>query len=364
MASQRKLLISAFGIHVGGGLVLFRSLLQASQSISRKVAIDARIPAETFTQATEYGIELEPVPRSFVARMRAALRIGREAGDGDTVLCFNSLPPLARSRGRVIVYVHAPHFFGAHVGIKYAPMVAVRLIVERFWFWYGSRYVDEFWVQTPTMAELLRAKLPVATVKVFPLVDEQLADLLACRQETPPEEGGGRDYSEYEFFYPADAVGHKNHVQLLRAWRILDQAGHRPRLILTLNPEELGEIHRLAGLHLGELTQVVNIGRQARVAVLNRLRESSALIFPSLAETFGLPMLEATSLGVPIVAGELDFVRDVCSPQESFDPTSARSIANAVMRFVDGKDRKLVRTYSPDEFIKLLSGSGDAHPGA
>jgi len=63
--------------------------------------------------------------------------------------------------------------------------------------------------------------------------------------------------------------------------------------------------------------------------------ESGAMIFASLTESFGLPLIEATRLGLPIVAPELDYVRDVCLPAQTFDPSSALSIARAVRRFLD-----------------------------
>lgn len=66
-----------------------------------------------------------------------------------------------------------------------------------------------------------------------------------------------------------------------------------------------------------------------------------ALIFPSFAESFGLPLLKAQSVGLPILAPELDYVRDVCEPVETFDPQSARSIARAVSRFVGQRDDRV-----------------------
>ena len=66
---------------------------------------------------------------------------------------------------------------------------------------------------------------------------------------------------------------------------------------------------------------------------MSHYKVSGALIFPSLRESFGLPLVEATKLKVPILASELDFVYDVCQPAETFDPKSPRSIARAVKRF-------------------------------
>lgn len=65
------------------------------------------------------------------------------------------------------------------------------------------------------------------------------------------------------------------------------------------------------------------------------------MIFPLLAETFCLPMLEAKAIGLPIIASGRDFVRDVCTPTETFEPTSPRSIAAAVERFMDVNDSRL-----------------------
>jgi glycosyltransferase involved in cell wall biosynthesis len=78
---------------------------------------------------------------------------------------------------------------------------------------------------------------------------------------------------------------------------------------------------------------------------------SSALIFPSLSESFGLPLIEASSLGLPILAGEVDFVRDVCKPAHTFDPTSPVSIERAVLRFI-GQEELPQQTASAADFLR------------
>ena len=66
--------------------------------------------------------------------------------------------------------------------------------------------------------------------------------------------------------------------------------------------------------------------------ILTRFAAGASLIFPSRSETLGLPLLEATAAAADILVSELDYARDVCNPTETFDPTSARSIADAVRR--------------------------------
>jgi glycosyltransferase involved in cell wall biosynthesis len=66
-----------------------------------------------------------------------------------------------------------------------------------------------------------------------------------------------------------------------------------------------------------------------------------ALIYPSKFESFGLPLIEAEQSGLPILAPELDYVRDVVIPEQTFDSGSATSIARAVKRFMGLKEPAL-----------------------
>jgi glycosyltransferase involved in cell wall biosynthesis len=251
-----------------------------------------------------------------------------QANAGDVLFCFNSLPPLSRPHCRVINYVHAPHFAGLHRGIRYSRITTLRMAVERLWFRLGVRNCDDVWVQTPTMAAAIRAVHPGVKVTVVPFLDVDMPAVLPAPDGTSPTPA-----AQYTFFYPADQVGHKNHINLLAAWILLRKEGLGPRLELTLTDSELE--HCLSRVdELGLPLSVVALGRLPRAGVLERMRASSALLFPSLAETLGIPLLEASALGVPLLAAERDFVRDVCAPVETFDPTSPRSIADAVRRFM------------------------------
>ncbi|MBK8524694.1 MAG: glycosyltransferase [Betaproteobacteria bacterium] len=85
--------------------------------------------------------------------------------------------------------------------------------------------------------------------------------------------------------------------------------------------------------------KIRNLGHLSACDITTLYAESGALIYPSLFESYGLPLLEATSFGLPIIASELDYVRDVSDPVFSFDPTSAVSIARSVKRYLGRKDR-------------------------
>ena len=57
---------------------------------------------------------------------------------------------------------------------------------------------------------------------------------------------------------------------------------------------------------------------------------------------------------VPIIASELDFVRDILDPSESFDPNSSKSISRAVKRFLALDDEK-AEILDPKKFLENIT---------
>ena len=128
-----------------------------------------------------------------------------------------------------------------------------------------------------------------------------------------------------DFAYIATEDAHKNHDRLIDAWVLLAEKDIFPSLVLTVGPENEKLLGRIAHLSSTSNIRIDNLGRLPREQVLDLYKRSRALIFPSTSESFGLP----------IVASELDYVRDLVNPVETFDAESAVSISRAVRRFLE-----------------------------
>lgn len=88
---------------------------------------------------------------------------------------------------------------------------------------------------------------------------------------------------------------------------------------------------------------VVFLGPLARPQVAAALRAADALVMPSLVETVGLPMVEALSLGTPVVAADRPYAREFCrTAAVYFDPHDAAALCTAIDRLA-GRDRSAVR---------------------
>jgi alpha-1,3-rhamnosyl/mannosyltransferase len=101
------------------------------------------------------------------------------------------------------------------------------------------------------------------------------------------------------FVYPAITYAHKNHRTLIEAFAPVARAHPGVRLVLTGGSGPLeGELHGLIA-RLGLDDDVVRTGRIERTHLDTMLALARALVFPSIYEGFGLPVIEALRVGCP-----------------------------------------------------------------
>ncbi|MDD5226632.1 MAG: glycosyltransferase, partial [Candidatus Omnitrophica bacterium] len=129
----------------------------------------------------------------------------------------------------------------------------------------------------------------------------------------------------------------------IEAWCLLAGEGLFPSLRLTLEKEHFPELcswieQRTAQCKL----KVENTGNLSHGQVKQLYDQAGALIYPSTFESFGLPLIEARQAGLPVLASELDYVRDAVDPEQTFDSGSALSIARAVKRFLKVEEQPLL----------------------
>lgn len=105
----------------------------------------------------------------------------------------------------------------------------------------------------------------------------------------------------------------KNLLALINLWRAMIEAGERPpKLVVVggrgwLNDETAAALDRSRALK-GCVAEVAGLGD---VALRTLLRHARGLLATSFAEGYGLPVVEALELGVPVIAADLPIFREV-----------------------------------------------------
>ena len=123
----------------------------------------------------------------------------------------------------------------------------------------------------------------------------------------------------YNFIYPATPFAFKEHASLAYAMKELYRqnptVAEKIRVHFTLSRGEVVEMDKYI-VENGLEQNFVYHGRIPHHQLLSMVKSSNGLLFPSMIETLGLPLLEAASLGVPVIANDLEYVHEVLNGYE------------------------------------------------
>lgn len=351
MSSHPAVVLHAPNIHTGGGFMLLQALVAALPSDAKLSALlDVRVQGR---MVLPDGAKVTWVNPTVVSRLKAEFHLRATAKVTDVILCFHGLPPLLPNRAKVIVFLQNRLYLAQKLPPGFGLKTRVRLTFERFMSRVFRHRATEYIVQTPSMQRAVLqwygapdSVQPV--VRVLPFVDTL---------HTAPD--GNPSAADWDFVYVADGEAHKNHRTLLAAWQLLARDGLHPSLALTLSPRDIALKREIVALsHLAAL-RIKDLGQMPHEQVLALYAKARAMIFPSTSESFGLPLVEAMHAGLPILASELDYVRDVCRPVQTFDPASPVSIARAVKRFLAVSEPVLPLNSAHDFWRELLSAGSE-----
>jgi glycosyltransferase involved in cell wall biosynthesis len=77
-------------------------------------------------------------------------------------------------------------------------------------------------------------------------------------------------------------------------------------------------------------------------AYLDLIRNARALINTSIYEGFGMPNLEAMSMGVPVICSDIEVFREVCGKCAQYiDPLNPQAIVTELKRFAEHEDQEV-----------------------
>jgi glycosyltransferase involved in cell wall biosynthesis len=181
---------------------------------------------------------------------------------------------------------------------------------------------------------LQKSSLPPDRVTTIPIQ-------LGKRLHPPGREAIRKALDKYDlqendfFFYPANYWPHKNHPMLFTALGIL--RSRRPDIPLQLVccgalEEERLTLQRCAR-RLGLGSRIRLFGFLPEEEFSSLFSSCRALIFPSLYEGFGMPLVEAMDMGKPVLCSRGTSLPEVAGEAAFyFDPRKPDSIAEAMER--------------------------------
>jgi len=156
-------------------------------------------------------------------------------------------------------------------------------------------------------------------------------------------------FLSYELFYPATPNGsYKNHELLIRMLYELKKEnyefGNKIKIIFTFEPNtnKLSKYYYKLAIRLGINDNIKWTGYLNRELMLQSYLNCDAVIFPSKLETFGLPLIEAASLGKKIFALNKPYAEDVLKGYDGYEVIENDPVVWA---------KKIVEFYSSNQIV-------------
>ncbi len=309
-AAALPIRIGATNVTGLGAVQLAQSLLPAFDRLG-DVAVEALYlpdrgalaewsPAASATRTTIYR---RRVPQSLSRVLECMIPQHVYAGT-TPLLTLGDLP--IRTAARQVVLVQTPHL------TKHGSSAA-KYRIARALFRANLCFAAAIVVQTEAMRAAMCATYALDPARLHVIAQPPPDWLTATRLQRNGRIGTTPTLS---LFYPAADYPHKNH-RLLAAIRPHDWDRLDARLTLTIDPSNSPN---------PALRGVDCVGRLSPDGVIAAYAQADALLFLSLSESYGFPLVEAMWARLPIVCPDLPYARTLCGDEALYfaphDPAS------------------------------------------
>jgi glycosyltransferase involved in cell wall biosynthesis len=141
-------------------------------------------------------------------------------------------------------------------------------------------------------------------------------------------------------FYPANTYPHKNHVRLLNAFRKIHEQGDNELQLVLTGASQWGESAvASAATDLIAADRVVKLGHIPFEHLPILYQHAEFMVFPSLYEGFGIPLLEAMQSECPVLTTRCGSIPEVAGDAALFvDGEDESSIAAGILRLHQDAD--------------------------
>jgi glycosyltransferase involved in cell wall biosynthesis len=136
------------------------------------------------------------------------------------------------------------------------------------------------------------------------------------------------------FIYVASGEYHKNHERLVKAMLMASKKLNKSiNLYVTLENNRFKDLLEKISSQNSKF-QIQNLGVLKQDLILDYYSKSKFLIYPSVFESFGLPLIEASQQDCVVLASDLPYVKEVISNFYSFDPLDINDISLAIEKVI------------------------------
>ena len=263
----------------------------------------------------------------------------------NSIVCMSNVPPpINIENAPVSVYFHNDLLLNpikSNVGV----LTILKNLLKKQYIKSKNKKKYSWIVQTKLMKTKLEKFLNIKNekIKILPIIEFQ-------DYKTPIKK-------KNKFVFVSNFSNHKNHFKLFQAFKdACKEKSYDIELNLTIDKNIYIKSFYYTGKKPKNL-KIINHGIISTSQVREIYNSSEFLIFPSLNESLGMPLIEAIFNGCKVLAPNLNYVGQVIIPSLTFDPYSVSSISESIQYAVENniKNSEIIIENKIDTFVKHIN---------
>ena len=270
------------------------------------------------------GLNFERVKPGHSSRKNA---YKKHLKDVNKVFCFSNVPPPLQTGKIVYIYFH---------NILLLKNTSFKFILKRKYINFFSRNDYKWIVQTNYMKNELSSKLGITknNISLYPFF------------KTNDIEYKKKNFSSkfLIFLYITSNLKHKNIKKLISAFKSA-KTKNKIRLLITSDGQDIKTHNK----------EIIFIGIKNRSELIEIYSKAHYLIFPSLNESLGIPIIESIKSGLKIIISDIPTFNEICQANYLFNPKSQNEIKNSIEMASIDKNKKMPELYINDSIEDLIN---------
>lgn len=358
---MKTIVISAVNLNVGGTLTILRDCL--SYLSKRALQGDFRVVALVYTKELAYYPNIEYIEtrwpkKHWLNRLWyeyvSMKKISKDIGSVYLWFSLHDTTPTVVAERRA-VYCHNPFPFYKWKwrDVLLAPQLVVFALFSKFYYQKNIHQNNQVVIQQQWLKDAFH--------RLFNLSKDKLVVALP---DIPKQDEFTRNEievdGEYRFVYAASPNSHKNFECLCQATALLEKEDVTGfKVFITISGTE-NKYARWLYKKWGKSTPSIRwIGFQSRETLFHYYGQSHCLVFPSKAETWGLPISEFSTLKKPMLLADMPYAHETAGGSNQvafFKPDDPSALADQMRKLIQG-DCSFLCSVSQQEYEDPVADS-------